>query len=154
MDKKPKLQFNEIDKRAIRENQQAMVNFFGTGKISDAYDKIVELRDYDQIAFVSPIFKKLSECYDEYGFLIDYSLDDKVDEINQEIYDFFNELPTLKVNLDCDTFYKKYKNGDLYSFDDAVAGNYSFSTLLESLLESKELTKDEKNKVLSVVYKL
>lgn len=152
MAKKAKLQFTELDKRAIKENQQALVNFFGTRNIIDAYSQIVDCCDYIEIACVSPIFKKLSEAYDEYGNLIDDDLDDKIDEINQEIYDFFRELPDLTVNLDYDTFYKKYMNGDFYYFD--VALSYSFSTLLEELLSSKELTKDEKEKILSIVYKL
>ena len=147
------LQFTKEDKQAIRKNQQALVNFFGTGNILDAYSQIVDYCDYVKIAAISPIFKKLSEAYDEYGNLIDDDLDDEIDEINQEIYDFFiRELPYLTVNLDYDTFYKKYSNGGFYYFD--VAKSYSFSDFLEELLTSKELTKGEKEKILSIVYKL
>jgi hypothetical protein len=152
MAKKAKLQFTENDKQAIRKNQQALVNFFGTGNIADAYSQIVDCYDYAEIAAISPIFEKLSKAYDEYGNLIDVDLADKIDEINQEIYDFFEELPYLTINLDYDTFYKKYMNDGFYDFD--VANSYSFSDFLEELLDSEELTKDEKEKILSIVYKL
>lgn len=152
MAKKAKLQFTDTDKQAIRKNQQALVNFFGTGNIEDAYSQIVDCCDYAEIAAVSPIFQKLSEAYDEYGNLIDDDLDDEINEINQEIYNFFRELPYLTVNLDYDTFYKKYMNGDFYYFD--VTNSYSFSEFLEELLTSEELTKGEKEKILSIVYKL
>lgn len=145
------IQFTEKDKQAIRENQQRMVNLLGTNELGEIYDEISCAGDYDRLFGISPIFERLNSALenaeddeDEDAVL------DNINEVDQEIMDFLDTLPALPVNLDFDTFYERYKDDDSDFFCD-YTDNYSFSDLFNVLLETKNLTKAEKEKIISVI---
>ena len=144
------IHFTEADKQAIRKNQQKLVNILGTSRLADGYSLITDNCDYAVLEDISPIFKKLSNAIsdtDDY----DYDINDLVDEINEEILEFFKELPAVDVNFDLDTFNKKYQKDELYAFKEKFTDESCFDELLNCLLKSKRLTKEDKEKVLSVV---
>ena len=139
-----KTYLTDADKRAIMDNQQELVNILGTKNLVAGYNLISDNCDYGLLADIAPIFKKLSKDFDECEFT-----DEEVPEVNKEIIDFLYLLPELSVELDFDTFYENYKDNDrLVSF----RSNLFEEGLFERLLDSEELTKEEKEKLISIVF--
>jgi hypothetical protein len=75
----------------------------------------------------------------------------KILKMKKIIQEFFEELPTVEVNLDPDTFNKKYKADKLYAFKEEFTEELSFDELVYSLLDSEKLTKEEKTKIISII---
>ena len=146
------LSFTEADKKAIRKNQQKLVNVLGTSDLVNGYSLISENNDYDVLIGIAPIFKKLSNAVEESDdYSCDYDLDDEINNVDEEIQEFFEELPTVEVNLDPDIFNKKYKADELYAFKEEFTESLSFDELIYTLLDSEKLTKEEKAKIISIV---
>lgn len=145
-------QFTEKDKQTIRKNQQKLVNILGTSHLVEAYSMLSENNDYDVLIGIAPIFKKLSDTVEESDdYSCDYDLDDEINSVDEEIQEFLEELPVVEVNLDPDTFNKKYKSDELYAFKEEFTEELSFDELIYSLLDSEKLTKEEKAKIISIV---
>lgn len=137
-----KTYLTDADKRAIMDNQQEMVNILGTEDLVKGYNTLIsDYGDYDLLADIAPIFERLSNgCYDPV---------DEIDSVNKEIIDFLYMLPTISVELDLDTF-----RANLKSYDKLLAfkGNLFEEGLFERLLDSEELTKEEKEKIILIVF--
>jgi hypothetical protein len=137
-----KTYLTDADKRAIMDNQQEMVNILGTEDLVKGYNTLIsDYGDYDLLADIAPIFERLSDgCYDPV---------EEVDSVNKEIIDFLYMLPTISVELDLDTF-----RANLKSYDKLLAfkSNLFEEGLFERLLDSEELTKEEKEKLISIVF--
>ena len=137
-----KTYLTDADKRAIMDNQQEMVNILGTEDLVKGYNTLIsDYGDYDLLADIAPIFERLSDgCYDPV---------EEVDSVNKEIIDFLYMLPTISVELDLDTF-----RANLKSYDKLLAfkSNLFEEGLFERLLDSEELTKEEKEKIISIVF--
>lgn len=145
-------QFTEKDKQTIRKNQQKLVNILGTSHLVESYSMLSENNDYDVLIGIAPIFKKLSDTVEESDdYSCDYDLDDEINSVDEEIQEFLEELPVVEVNLDPDTFNKKYKSDELYAFKEEFTEELSFDELIYSLLDSEKLTKEEKAKIISIV---
>jgi len=142
------LQFTKEDKQAIRKNQQEMVNLLGARCLAESYDSLAEDGDYDKLIGIAPIFKKMNDILEDDDEPDDEELD-RINEINEKIENFLDTLPVLPITLDFDTFCEKYNNDDDYftSFSDS----YTFSDLFNVLLETKQLTKAEKEKIITIV---
>jgi hypothetical protein len=146
------LHLTAIDKKAICKNQQKLVNILGTSHLVEAYNMLSENNDYAMLIGIAPIFKKLSDAVEESDdYSCDYDLDDEINSVDEEIQEFFEELPTVEVNLDPDTFNKKYKSDELYVFKEEFTEELSFDELVYSLLDSEKLTKEEKTKIISII---
>ena len=143
------LQFTETDKKMIRKNQQKLVNILGTSRLSEVYSMLSENTDYDVIAGIAPIFRKLSDAVEESED--DDDLQDEISSVDEEIEEFLEELPVVEVSLDPDTFNKKYKAEELYAFKEELTEDFSFYGLICSLLDSEKLTTEEKAKIISIV---
>jgi hypothetical protein len=141
------LQFTEKDKQAIRKNQQKMVNILGTNCLAEAYDELSNAGDYDKLIGIAPIFKKIYDILEPDD--ADDDVLDRINEIDEEIIDFLDELPALSINLDFDSFYERYQEDDNFFTD--FTENYSFSDLFNVLLDTEKLTKDEKTKIISII---
>ena len=132
----------EDDKERIRDNQQELVNILGTEDLVKGYNtQISDYGDYELLAEIAPIFERLSNgCYDPV---------DEIDSVNQEIIEFLYMLPTISVEFELDTF-----RANLKSFDKLLAfkSNLFEVGLFERLLDSEELTKEEKEKLISIVF--
>lgn len=147
-----KFTFTELDKKAIRKNQQKLVNILGTSDLANSYQLLSENNDYDVLIGIAPIFRKLSNAVEESDdYSCDYDLDDEINSIDEEIQEFLEELPVVEVNLDPATFNKKYKADELYVFKEEFTESLSFDELVYSLLDSEKLTTEEKGKILSVL---
>lgn len=147
-----KFTFTELDKKAIKKNQQKLVNILGTSDLANGYQLLSENNDYDVLIGIAPIFKKLSKAVEESDdYSCDYDLDDEINSIDEEIEEFLEELPAVEVNLDPATFNKKYKADELYVFKEEFTESLSFDELVYSLLDSEKLTAEEKEKILSVL---
>ena len=137
-----KTYLTDADKRAIMDNQQEMVNILGTEDLVKGYNTLIsDYGDYDLLADIAPIFERLSNgCYDPV---------EEIDSVNKEIIDFLYMLPTISVELDLDTF-----RANLKSYDKLLAfkSNLFEEGLFERLLDSEELTKEEKEKIISIVF--
>lgn len=152
MSKKSKLQFTEADKQAIRDNQQEMAEILGTSHLADGYELITDNNDYDKLIGIAPIFEKMSDAIEESdNYCCDYELSDEIDELDEEISKFLRDLPAVEINLDLDTFNKQYRADEIYAFREEVVEDLGFDSLLNCLLKSKRLTKEEKEKVISAV---
>ena len=146
------LRFTKADKQAIRKNQQEMAEILGTSRLAEGYDLIAENNDYDMLADIAPIFEKMSEAVEESDdYCCDYELNDKIDELDEEICKFLRDLPAVEIKLDLDTFNEQYEADEIYAFREEVVEDLGFDSLLNCLLKSKRLTKEEKEKVISVV---
>ena len=137
-----KTYLTDADKRAIMDNQQEMVNILGTEDLVKGYNTLIsDYGDYDLLVDIAPIFERLSDgCYDPV---------EEVDSVNKEIIDFLYMLPTISVELDLDAF-----RANLKSYDKLLAfkSNLFEEGLFERLLDSEELTKEEKEKLISIVF--
>lgn len=143
------VQLTEEDKQAIRNNQQKMVNILGANCLAESYDEIANAGDYDKLIGIAPIFKKINDILEDDDEPDDDVLD-RINEIDEEIENFLDTLPVLPITLDFDTFYKKYNDNDSDYFEDFTE-NYSFADLFNVLLETKQLTKAEKEKIITIV---
>jgi hypothetical protein len=143
------LQFTKEDKQAIRKNQQEMVNLLGTNCLSQAYVELADGGDYDKLIGIAPIFKKMNDILEDDDEASDEELD-RISEIDEEITDFLDTLPVLPITLDFDTFYERFNNNDDDYFSDFTE-NYTFSDLFNVLLETKQLTKAEKEKIITII---
>lgn len=85
------------------------------------------------------------------NYCCDYELSDEIDELDEEISKFLRDLPAVEINLDLDTFNKQYRADEIYAFREEVVEDLGFDSLLNCLLKSKRLTKEEKEKVISAV---
>lgn len=137
-----KTYLTDADKRAIMDNQQELVNILGTEDLVKGYKVLVsDYGDYNLLADIAPIFERLSNgCYDPV---------EEVDNVNKEIQEFLYMLPEISVELDLDTF-----RANLKSYDKLLAfkSNLFEEGLFERLLDSEELTKEEKEKLISIVF--
>lgn len=85
--------FTEIDKQAIRDNRDELVDILGEDLVS-GYEDIVDDVDYCRLADIAPIFEELSDAVEEGDdYSCDYDLDDEITCVNKEIIRFLRALP-------------------------------------------------------------
>ena len=86
--------FTEIDKQAIRDNQDELIDILGEEDMVENYETLADDYDYSLLADIAPIFEKLSDAVEEGDdYSVDYDLDDEINKVNKEIIAFLRSLP-------------------------------------------------------------